>query len=230
METKCPGECPVHGAAASVSAQQKAGGPGAFPRWTFGTLKVRGMGTGLLLLTLCLSSACRRAPEVAFEPPPDRSDRDLDGLLDRQDDCPGKPETYNGNRDLDGCPDPDLRRVSVANGQLELKEQIKFAGGKAVILADSFPILEDVYGILTDRPTLKIRIEGHTDDKGNPVSNQKLSEARARAIQGWLVAKGLDASRLTAEGKGSSTPKVPNTSDEARALNRRVEFHMVAGL
>ena len=68
-------------------------------------------------------------------------------------------------------------------------------------------------------------IEGHTDDSGRESFNKHLSELRASAVKDYLVKVGMDDSRLEAKGLGSSQPIVPNTSDENRLRNRRIEIH-----
>jgi outer membrane protein OmpA-like peptidoglycan-associated protein len=67
-------------------------------------------------------------------------------------------------------------------------------------------------------------VQGHTDNTGNAALNQKLSEQRAQAIVAKLVEMGISANRLTAVGKGQSSPIADNGTDEGRAKNRRVEF------
>ena len=68
----------------------------------------------------------------------------------------------------------------------------------------------------------KLKIVGHTDDIGNPEYNQKLSEERAQSVASIFVQQGFKRNDLTAVGRGSSQPFVPNTSDENHASNRRV--------
>ena len=68
----------------------------------------------------------------------------------------------------------------------------------------------------------KLKIVGHTDDIGNPEYNQKLSEERAQSVASIFVQQGFKQNDLTAVGRGSSQPFVPNTSDENHASNRRV--------
>ena len=68
----------------------------------------------------------------------------------------------------------------------------------------------------------KLKIVGHTDDIGNPEYNQKLSEERAQSVASIFVQQGFKRNDLTADGRGSSQPFVPNTSDENHASNRRV--------
>jgi OmpA-OmpF porin, OOP family len=101
---------------------------------------------------------------------------------------------------------------------------IHFETGKAAIQTDSTDSLNQVVAMLQQNPDLKLRVEGHTDDQGNAASNQALSEKRAQAVVAWLIAHGVDAARLKAQGFGSSKPIADNSSDAGRAKNRRVEL------
>ncbi|MGL5890980.1 MAG: OmpA family protein, partial [Bacteroidia bacterium] len=67
-----------------------------------------------------------------------------------------------------------------------------------------------------------------TDDVGSDEANMKLSDDRAQAVMNYLISKGIQAGRLSAKGFGESKPVAQNTSDENRALNRRVEFMIVS--
>ena len=78
--------------------------------------------------------------------------------------------------------------------------------------------------LLQDNPDLKLRVEGHTDNVGAKAANQLLSQKRAQAVMGWLIANGIDASRLTAQGFGDSKPVGDNSTEDGRAKNRRVEL------
>ena len=100
---------------------------------------------------------------------------------------------------------------------------IYFDVGSDNIRAESAPTLREIAALLTDHPTVKLTIEGHTDNQGNAAANQALSERRAAAVKAALVTSfGADATRLSSVGKGSSEPVAPNTTAEGRAQNRRV--------
>lgn len=102
--------------------------------------------------------------------------------------------------------------------------QVNFATDKTEILPDSLPQLEQVVQLLKDDPALKLAVNGHTDGSGDKTHNQALSEGRAKAVVAALVAKGIDATRLTAQGFGDSQPVADNSSAEGKAKNRRVEL------
>lgn len=108
-----------------------------------------------------------------------------------------------------------------ASGKLDIYG-ITFATGQATITPQSNQVLGDVLAVLQADPSLKLRIEGHTDNVGDKAANQKLSDARARAVVAWLTGKGIDAGRLSAAGFGDAQPVADNKTDDGRAKNRRV--------
>jgi outer membrane protein OmpA-like peptidoglycan-associated protein len=88
---------------------------------------------------------------------------------------------------------------------------------------ESKPTLDKIVAMLKSKSDWKLKIEGHTDSTGNEAHNQQLSEARAAAVKSYLVAAGIDASRLSSAGLGASKPVAGNESETGRAQNRRVE-------
>ena len=84
--------------------------------------------------------------------------------------------------------------------------------------------LEDLAKALNDNPELQIKLVGHTDNIGSEKFNLKLSQYRAQTMKDYLVGKGVDASRISTEGMGMKEPLNDNSTDEERALNRRVEL------
>ncbi len=151
------------------------------------------------------------------------TDRDGDGVTDDIDQCPDVP----GDPTLQGCPKKTL--VVVREDRIEIKQQVHFATGKAKILKDSFELLSQVASVLRSNPQMKVRIEGHTDNVGSEKTNLKLSDQRAKAVREHLLSKeGIDGERLEGVGYGPSKPIASNSTAKGRALNRRVEFNIVA--
>jgi OOP family OmpA-OmpF porin len=101
---------------------------------------------------------------------------------------------------------------------------INFETGKASISAESQKIIDNIVMMLKDNPTLKISIEGHTDNTGNAAANKTLSESRAKAVMNAVISKGISASRLTSKGWGQEKPVADNATDDGKAKNRRVEI------
>lgn len=100
----------------------------------------------------------------------------------------------------------------------------QYRDGKAAILPDSEPVLNEIVKLLQQDPGLKLRVEGHTDNQGNAAANQSLSEKRAQAVVAWLAGHGVRAGQLTAKGLGQTQPVADNSREDGRAKNRRVEL------
>lgn len=101
---------------------------------------------------------------------------------------------------------------------------ITFDTGKSTIKPESRVIIEQIVQMLKANPQVKISVEGHTDNVGNPKSNKMLSDDRAKAVVKAIVAQGIDAKRLSSAGHGQDKPIADNKTEEGRAKNRRVEL------
>jgi OOP family OmpA-OmpF porin len=155
-------------------------------------------------------------------------DRDRDGIADAEDACPDEPGIPDPDPKRNGCP-RKLSLVVVKKDRIEIKQQINFEFAKSTIKgARSFQILDQVTQVLKDYPSIKrVRIEGHTDSVGSKPTNLQLSQARAESVMRYLVAKGIEASRMEAEGFGMDRPIASNATERGRAQNRRTEFNIV---
>ena len=140
--------------------------------------------------------------------------------MDRLDKCPDEP----GPPSNAGC--PEKKYITITQEKIELKRQVQFATAKAKINPDSFDLLDEVVDILKKNVTINIRIEGHTDNKGNAKKNIKLSQDRAKAVYDYLVTHGIDAGRLSSEGYGQTCPIADNKTVEGREKNRRTDFFL----
>jgi len=102
---------------------------------------------------------------------------------------------------------------------------ILFDTGKATLKPESAAALAPVGELLKSDTALKLQIQGHTDNVGQPAANLKLSQDRAAAVRAYLVQTlGIPAARLTTAGFGDTKPVAPNTAEAGRAQNRRVEL------
>ncbi|HVV16543.1 MAG TPA: OmpA family protein [Polyangia bacterium] len=179
-------------------------------------------------------------------------DNDADGIPDKADKCPNEAEDKDNFEDADGCPDPDndkdgvldpadkcpndpgpadndgcpkkYEHIVVTQEKIELKQKIFFDTNKATIQPRSFSLLDEIAQVLRSRPTMTVRIEGHTDSRGKRAHNMQLSQARAESVRQHLVGLGIDASRLQAQGYGPDQPIETNKTAAGREKNRRVEF------
>ena len=101
---------------------------------------------------------------------------------------------------------------------------LNFGFDKHNITDEMTPILDTAKSILEKDAAASYVISGHTDASGSDAYNQALSERRAASVMNWLVANGIDASRMEAIGFGEAQPKYDNETKEGRRLNRRVEI------
>jgi OOP family OmpA-OmpF porin len=149
------------------------------------------------------------------------SDRDGDGVFDREDQCPDLPMGDSPHPTKPGCPTVEADAIVV--------DPIFFKTAKAELLPESIPVLQSIADIMGSHPEFeRVSIEGHTDDRGKPASNLKLSAKRAKAVMKWLSAHGVSASRLESHGYGQGRPIASNDTDEGRSKNRRVQFIIVS--
>lgn len=106
-------------------------------------------------------------------------------------------------------------------------EDCNFETGKANLMESAFPVLDELVAYLNRKDDEKIELGGHTDNVGKAAKNIKLSQDRANAVMAYLIAKGIDATRLKAKGYGMSKPIVSNKTATGRAQNRRTEVKIL---
>lgn len=103
-------------------------------------------------------------------------------------------------------------------------KNVLFKTGEAILANTTNSELNIVAGYMKVDPKLKIEIYGHTDNAGDEARNKELSYNRAKAVAGYLIAKGVNAANITYNGFGSTKPIDTNDTEEGRKHNRRVEF------
>lgn len=104
---------------------------------------------------------------------------------------------------------------------------LEFASNKDIIKETSFISLDELAGLMQKKPNWRLKISGHTDNKGDAVANLKLSQKRAEAIKNYLVKKGIAADRFKVEWFGASKPIADNDTEAGRQQNRRVEMLII---
>lgn len=151
---------------------------------------------------------------VTEEPP---RDSDGDGVPDSLDRC---PNTLRGAQvDRTGC---------VVEQAVIVLQGVHFEYDSAQLTAASHAILAQAAESLRGQETMRVEVAGHTDSMGSDTYNLNLSTRRAQSVFDFLVAQGIDRSRLVAVGYGEARPVADNATAEGRASNRRVEFRALS--
>ena len=154
-------------------------------------------------------------------------DNDQDGFPDPDDQCPNEPEVVNGVDDYDGCPDEGL--ITMIDDRIILDERVLFDFERSRVKTRAKPTLEAIVNLQRQHPEwISVRVEGHTDARGNAEFNQDLSERRAANVRDALVKLGIGADLITSVGHGAARLRDMRETEDAHQRNRRVEFVVVA--
>lgn len=121
----------------------------------------------------------------------------------------------------------DLLLVPIEIGETVRLNNIFFDFGKSILRTESFPELDRIVALMNQSTGLEIELSGHTDNVGSDNVNLKLSEDRAKAVQSYIVSKGILESRINAKGYGKTKPVAGNDTEEGKQMNRRVEFTII---
>ena len=122
----------------------------------------------------------------------------------------------------------EVARTSENTLSLNMPSSITFGFDSSQLTPQATSALDSVANVLNKYPDSTITVTGYTDDSGRDDYNQKLSERRASSVSGYLSQHGVNYGRLSQRGMGESNPKFPNTTEENRSQNRRVELAIVA--
>ncbi len=180
------------------------------------------------------------APPPGEEAAP-AGDADGDGVTDDADPCPDTPA--GTVVDEKGCPPAPVEREGCrapgpgeainlegcATGEAVVLKGVTFEVNSSRLTGNAKVILNQVADSLAAAPALRVEIGGHTDAQGSDAFNLTLSDRRAQAVKDYLVARGIDASRLESKGYGEAQPVDTNETGDGRELNRRVEMKMLEG-
>lgn len=176
------------------------------------------------------AAAAQRAADAAVAAVEAQAARPMEDTRPRMAAAP-----INGNGDdgsfrriqASGPPIADAGVCQQALDGLMSETHIQFDSNSAELSPESHPPLEALGGVLLRCDAASVRISGHTDASGNAQKNLALSQARAEAVVTFLLIRGVPAERMTAKGYGSAEPIADNETEAGRALNRRIEFHVL---
>lgn len=138
-------------------------------------------------------------------------DTDGDGVNDDDDKCASTPPGVLVNKI--GCSEKEKASVRL---------DVAFASGKSVLDAKYNTEIEKLAAFMKKFADTKIEVAGHTDSLGDAKKNEALSQARADSVKAALVKAGVEETRLTSKGYGSSQPMADNKTKAGRDQNRRV--------
>lgn len=124
--------------------------------------------------------------------------------------------------------DIQLIPLAGAENKVIVLQNIFFESGSSKLLSTSDTELNKLVWSLRNNKTMHIEISGHTDNVGDTVANQKLSEERAKSVYEYLIARGVASERLSFKGFGETKPIADNHTDAGRQANRRTEFRVIA--
>jgi outer membrane protein OmpA-like peptidoglycan-associated protein len=124
-------------------------------------------------------------------------------------------------------PRPRKPQVILTSREVKIGTEVVFRPSSADIDARSTTVLAEVADVLAHNPQIRVQVQGHTDNSGEPGTNRMLSQRRADSVRQWLINAGIEAARIEAKGYGDEQPIVPNLTPESRARNRRVQFTLL---
>ncbi len=147
----------------------------------------------------------------------------LDVTEEKSEDTPSTTVTEPKTTD----PQPKVKDV-LTKEEYELLERVVYFGlDYSTALRESEPVLDDAVRILKKHPGLLLEIDGYTCNEGNAAYNENLSYQRAKYVEAYFLRKGIPSKQIITKGYGEANPLVPNTTDENKKKNRRVEFKVV---
>lgn len=166
---------------------------------------------------LAVVTACGGSPEPAPTPPPPAPAPTASRPTP-------PPATNNGDAAR------RAREAELARLRSTLAEVVYFDYDKADIRADSRAVLDRKARIMRDEPTVRIRVEGHADERGSTEYNLALGSRRAEAVRAYIAAAGIQGTRIEIVSFGEERPVERSRSESAWSRNRRAETVVTGGL
>jgi peptidoglycan-associated lipoprotein len=181
-------------------------------------------------------TACKKKPEPApapvQAPPPPAAPKvnqdSIDAARRAADEAARKAAADEAARRAAAAEAARLE-AETASAKAAIAQMVYFDFNKDDVRDDAKPTLDAKVGILNANPALRIRIAGHTDDRGSDEYNLALGQRRAASVQRYLVSRGVDASRFETVSFGKERPAAQGEDEAAWAKNRRAEFEIIAG-
>lgn len=166
--------------------------------------------------------ACRReAPEPPAPPPAEERGPDLDSLRAYEDSVRAAREAEERAR--------AERERAIADARAILEQRVHFDFDESAIRSDAAAVLRQKVAVLRSSPDVRLRLEGHTDERGSAEYNQALGSRRAQAVLDFFLEQGLPENRFVTTSYGEERPLNSASTEAAWAQNRRVEFVITAG-
>lgn len=176
----------------------------------------------VLLLGVAVG-ACRRESPEPPAPPPQEEDTgpDMDSLRAYEDSVRAAREAQERAR--------VERERAVAEARAILEERIHFDYDESTIRPDAEQVLRQKVQVLQASPDVRLRVEGHADERGSVEYNQALGARRAQAVLEFFLEHGVSETRFVTTSFGEERPLVDESNEDAWALNRRAEFIITGG-
>jgi peptidoglycan-associated lipoprotein len=170
----------------------------------------------LLLALPFAAGACKKKP-VAVQPEPQMPV------------TPAAQPTTPADDGAAAAAAAEAARRAIEMARSVLLQTIYFDYDSDELRSDSRAVLDDKLRVLNANPSLRVRIEGHTDERGTDQYNLALGRRRADQAKRYLIDRGIDASRIETTSYGRERPAVQGSNEDAWSQNRRGEFQIVAG-
>lgn len=175
--------------------------------------------TAVLLVAVVVATGCRKQPPAAPQP------QQTPTTVPQQTTPTTPTPTPTSTRDTDAERREEIRRLTAI-----LEQVVYFDYDESTIRTDAQELLAAKVPVLRGNPSIRIRIEGHADERGSVEYNLALGMRRANAVRDYLVDFGIDASRFDVVSFGEDRPAANGSAESAWSQNRRAEFRVTAGL
>ncbi len=183
-----------------------------------------------IALTMLIVTACKKKPEPAPAPAPPPPPPPPAAPRINQDSIDAARRAAEAAEAARIRADEEARRRAEAEAvRNTLSMKVYFDYDKDEIRDDQKATLDAKVGIMNANSGLRLRIAGHTDDRGSDEYNLALGQRRAAAVQRYLTSRGLDASRFETVSFGKERPAAQGENEDAWSKNRRAEFEIIAG-